>query len=294
MMNQIKIQKVMTKYGYEEAYWSVDGKVLPQYLDECVSKTNSEYLSNIGGTFDGLCPAWSKELDVKGDIQFVWELIRRENTTILPILLCPEALDFSGTVIVVEVDETKDFVYWNRVGYETAGNVCWFHDLNWCFARDEYQAMVREFWERATLEHLQSILKQDSNRKISREECANLIAELTFDGKAVLQEHMDDYSEILLHILTSEMVSEPLLDLLLRYSETTPMIKCYILLIEIMWKKGDEAVQNVVDVTILERLSDDAGGWQKFGKLISTEFKNYINQEVLAFNAMMWGVKTLE
>ena len=71
----------MTQYGYEEDYWSVDGKVLPQYLDECVLKTNNEYLSNIGGTFDGLCPAWSKDLD------------------------------FSCTVIVAEVDKTK----WNTL-----------------------------------------------------------------------------------------------------------------------------------------------------------------------------------
>lgn len=56
-MNRIKMQKVMTQYGYEEEYWSVDGKVLPQYLDEYVSKIDSEYLRNIGGTFDGLCPA---------------------------------------------------------------------------------------------------------------------------------------------------------------------------------------------------------------------------------------------
>ena len=300
-MNHIKVQKVMTPYGYEEDYWCIDEKVLPNHLDECITESADEYLKDLG-SFMGLCPAWSKELNYKGDVRFVWELIRREDATILPILLCPDDLDFSCIVIVVEVDKTKDFVYWGRVGYvthkipyyETEGNVCWFHDLNWCFTRDEYESMVRDFWERATLEHLQNILKQDSNRKISREECACLMTELTFEGKAMLQEHIADYSEILLHILASEMVSEPLLDMLLRYNKTTPMIECYILLIEIMWKKGDEAVQNVVDVTILERLSDADGVWQKFGRFISPEFKQYINQEVLAFNAMMWGVKALE
>lgn len=317
-MNHIKIQRVMTPYGYEEDYWCIDGKVLPNHLDEYITESADEYLKDLG-SFMGLCPAWSKELNNKGDVRFVWELIRRENTTILPILLCPDDFDFSCIVIVVEVDKTKDFAYWGRVGYvthknadfeeekrsgilcveaypyyETEGNVCWFRDLNWCFARDEYESMVREFWERTTLEHLQSILKQDDGRKMTVEECANLIAELTFDGKAVLQEHIDDYSEILLHILASDMVSEPLMNLLKRYNENTTMIECYIVLIEIMWKKGDEAVQNVVDVTILERLSDEASVWQKFGRFISAEFKQYINQEVLAFNAMMWGVKALE
>ena len=42
----------MTEYGYEEDLKS----------------------------FNGLCPAWSKELNFKGDIRFVWELIHREKT----------------------------------------------------------------------------------------------------------------------------------------------------------------------------------------------------------------------
>ncbi len=36
-MNHIKIQKVMTQYGYEEEYWHIDGKGLPEYLDECIT-----------------------------------------------------------------------------------------------------------------------------------------------------------------------------------------------------------------------------------------------------------------
>lgn len=361
-MDRIKIEKVMTQYGYEESYWSIDGKVLPQYLDECVSKTHSAYLSNIGGTFDGLCPAWSKELDFKGDIRFVWELIRRENATILPILLCPEDLDFSCTVIVVEVNKTKDFVYWNRVGYvihdnedfeeekrsgilcleaysdedwekygdnialenttsylwkewisenweeelyrrrmnytlpyyETEGNVCWFQDLNWCFVCAEYETMVQEFWERTTLEYLHNILMQDNSRKLNVTECANLIAELILDGRVLLQEHIKDNNDILLHLYAADMVTEPLLKLFHGCDENSLIIDCYISLIEIMWKKGDEAVRNVVEVTILERLSDEDTVWQRFGKQISSEFKCYINQEVLTTNLMMCGVRQLK
>ena len=53
-------------------------------------------------------------------------------------------------------------------------------------------------------------------------------------------------------------------------------------------------LRNVVDVTILERLSDEDAVWQKFGKAISKEFKEYINEEVLGFNLMMCGVNPLE
>lgn len=359
-MNHINIQKIKTQYGYEEDYWSVDGKTLPQYLDECVSKTNSEYLSNIGGTFDGLCPAWSKELDFKGDIRFVWELIHREST-ILPVLLCSDDLDFSCIVIVVEVEKTKDFVYWNRIGYvshknkdfeeekrsgilcleayteedwekygdnmaletvtshawsewisknweeelyrrrmnytlpyyETEGNVCWLHDLQWCFARSEYEGMVREFWELKTLEQLKNILKENSSKRMNIAECAKLLSELTQEGNALLEEHIKDYGEILLHIFVTDMVSEPLIDLLKAHNERMRLIDIYITAIEIMWKMGDENVKNVVDVTILERLSDEDIVWQRFGRFITEEFKRYINQEVLQFNLMMCGVKPL-
>ena len=49
----------------------------------------------------------------------------------------------------------------------------------------------------------------------------------------------------------------------------------------------------MVDVTILERLSDEDVLWQRFGAYLSEEFKTYINTEVLTQNAMMWGVKPL-
>lgn len=66
--------------------------------------------------FNGLCPTWSKELDFRGDIRWVWKLIEMDSV-VLPLLLCPEDLDFTCMVIVVEVEKTKDYVYWNRVGY---------------------------------------------------------------------------------------------------------------------------------------------------------------------------------
>lgn len=177
-MNHIKIQKVMTQYGYEEDYWYIDGKELPNYLDECIAESNDAFLRNIG-SFNGYCPAWSKELDFKGDIRFVWGLISRENITILPILLCPDDLDFSCIVIVVEVDKTKDFVYWNRVGYVIHKN-------------EDYEREKR--------------------------------------------------SEIL----------------------------------------------------CLEAYSDEDSVWQRFGELISSEFKCYINQDILTTNLLMCGVRQLE
>lgn len=49
-----------------------------------------------------------------------------------------------------------------------------------------------------------------------------------------------------------------------------------------------------MNVTILERLSDEECVWQRFGDFISDEFKSYINNEILKDNLMMMGVKNLE
>lgn len=102
-----------------------------------------------------------------------------------------------------------------------------------------------------------------------------------------------DYQNILLHIFAGEHISEPLLCLLKNGSAPERRIQIYCKAIEIMWRYGDEAVVDVVDVTILERLSDENSLWKIFGIYISEEFKTYINQEVLTFNLMMGGVAPL-
>lgn len=114
-MNYIEVQEIQTPYGYKESFWLIDKKALPEYLNTWAAESKDKYLKLIGSFF-GLCPAWSKELDWAGDIRFVWSVIEMDSA-VLPLLLCPEDLDFSCIVIVVEVEKTKDFVYWNRIGY---------------------------------------------------------------------------------------------------------------------------------------------------------------------------------
>lgn len=64
--------------------------------------------------------------------------------------------------------------------------------------------------------------------------------------------------------------------------------------IEMMWRYGDERVKNVVDVTLLERLSDNEKVWNPFGKYISQDFKEYINGELLSSNIAMCGVPPIK
>ena len=81
---------------------------------------------------------------------------------------------------------------------------------------------------------------------------------------------------------------------LLKNQENEELIKIYSKVIELMWKYGDEAVVNVVDVTILEKLSDDINVWNRFGKYITNDFKEYINKDLIRSNIAMCHVAPIE
>ena len=55
--------------------------------------------------------------------------------------------------------------------------------------------------------------------------------------------------------MVKDLVTKPLIDLLQCHIDREGIIQLYCKAIEIMWKYGDDAVKNIADVTILERLS---------------------------------------
>lgn len=113
------------------------------------------------------------------------------------------------------------------------------------------------------------------------------------EKESLYQEHLQDYEELLQHIFYSEAINIPLLALL-KANQELQLIETYCKVIEKMWRDGDASVVNVVDVTILERLSDDTTVWQNFGQYISSDFKKYINEELLKENRAMWSVETIK
>lgn len=115
-MNHIDVKNIKNRFGYTDNYWIIDGVSLPEWLDKHLENTDDKYVKSAVVKFDELYPAWNHDIEFKGDVRFVWELIGMEKSP-LPILLCPDDTDFSCIVIVVDVEKTKDFVYWNRVGY---------------------------------------------------------------------------------------------------------------------------------------------------------------------------------
>ena len=59
---------------------------------------------------------------------------------------------------------------------------------------------------------------------------------------------------------------------LLKKNDSGFEISTYCQLVEEMWRSGTDDVVNIVDVTIVERLSEDETVWNRFGENISNEF----------------------
>lgn len=352
-LNHIELKKIQKNKNWNDFEWFIDGKKLFEYLNE---KQVIELPEIVDHHFDGLCPAWTKGLDYLGDVRFVWSL-QKLNQAIMPIYLCPDDLDFSCIVIVIEVEKNKDFVSWNRAGYvihpdynlrdeinsgianlesysekdwekygdnialaevnspewsewisqnwneelfrrrinytypcyQKEDSILWFADLDFSFDRCEYEKMVDEYWNSETLIYLEKYNKS----KMRFKDCVELIESITRNGYEKLEEHLSDFGEVLLHVYASDEIGKPLFELL-KNKGNEELIKVYSKVIELMWKYGEDPVVNVVDVTLLERLSDDKEVWNDFGKYISADFKEYINKDLIRKNIAMGGVLPIE
>ena len=90
----------------------------------------------------------------------------------------------------------------------------------------------------------------------------------------ILHEY-DDSGELLGHPFFGIEVALPLFELL-QTGTNEEKIRKYCLLIEHMWRNGDDAVRNIVDVSILEVLEDDDCVWNAFCSCISQDFNDYL------------------
>ncbi len=128
---------------------------------------------------------------------------------------------------------------------------------------------------------------------LTPETCFNLFSEKLPDGADICAQHLTEYEQILLHVLAGEMINVPL-TVLLRENTQPCSIRQYCDVIETMWEQGDNAVANVVEVTILEYLTDDKTIWQQFGAYISDEFRSYINEIWIPRNLEYLGAEKLK
>ncbi|MDE6088183.1 MAG: hypothetical protein K2G25_07325, partial [Oscillospiraceae bacterium] len=90
---------------------------------------------------------------------------------------------------------------------------------------------------------------------MNQQNYADYLALLSDWHKKMVEEHIADYGEILPHVL-ADCITVPLVNAL--RDDCTEWIVKYCAVLEVLWKEGSPEIQNVLEVTILERLTDDA------------------------------------
>jgi len=146
-----KIEGILVSSDYE-GYWDFTNFRIDDYwLDE---KLEELYPGNM---YKGLIPTlvyWMERDDEKA---VVWKRIlpSEYETTICPILMCPDDNDFSCTLIVAEIVNYGSFIQWKKIGLNTksewnaekvGSSVEWLDrmaELN--FLKTDYLSMLENF-----------------------------------------------------------------------------------------------------------------------------------------------------
>jgi len=135
-----------TKYGpAPELVITVDGVALDVLLAEQLGIEDLR----------GLVPALSS-LEDAGELSVALERFRSEGTerTNAPVLVCPDDLDFSCSVVIAEIERSEGWVTWNRLGLDASppaerrvgDKVDWFAGIGpWRFPRGEYESCFNAF-----------------------------------------------------------------------------------------------------------------------------------------------------
>ena len=103
-MNTLEIDTIITSKGFKNDVFLIDKKPLHEYLNESDRKL-----------LDGLQITWNGEFDNEGDARFMRFLLQIDKLNI-PILSCPDDMDFSCIVIVADIEKNKNTVIWKRIG----------------------------------------------------------------------------------------------------------------------------------------------------------------------------------
>lgn len=103
-MNTLEIENIITSNGFENEAFIIDKKPIHEYLNEA----DREH-------FDLLQITWNGEFENDGDARFMRFLMQKDKLN-LPILSCPEDMDFSCIVIVADIEKTENTVLWKRIG----------------------------------------------------------------------------------------------------------------------------------------------------------------------------------
>lgn len=155
-----KIEGILDKSDYEIygdfMNYQIDGYWLDERLDEL-------YPNNM---YKGLIPTLVYWMDREDEKAVVWKrILPAENeTSICPVLMCPDDNDFSCTLIVAEIKNCGDVIQWKQIGIDktnewdaekVGSTVEWldkFNELN--FSKQDYLTMLETFRQRMAIDKL--------------------------------------------------------------------------------------------------------------------------------------------
>ena len=149
-----KIEGVLDRSDYNDSWdfmnFQIDGRMFDEVLDELFP---DKYIK-------GLIPTLVEWMDREDEKSIVWNRIlpMENNTTICPILMCPDDCDFSCTLVVAEIRNSGKTVEWLRIGMrndydwipENVGNnVGWLQlPASFIFSIEDYKKMINVFQDR--------------------------------------------------------------------------------------------------------------------------------------------------
>jgi hypothetical protein len=105
----------------------------------------------------GLVPAWLDWMLDDREQAVVWERMMppAAGSVAMPILICPDDLDFSCSVVIADLEAETDRIRWCRLGFDASGSedpervgeqVNWFEGVSaFTFKREDYAACVKAF-----------------------------------------------------------------------------------------------------------------------------------------------------
>ncbi len=155
-----KIEGILDKSDYN-GYWDfINYRIDEHWLDE---KLDELYPDNM---YKGLIPTLVYWMEIEDEKAVVWKrILPNENeTTICPILMCPDDNDFSCTLIVAEIRNCGDLIQWKKIGLDktkewgaenVGSKVEWLDKFNeFNFFKQEYLTMLETFKQRFSFDKL--------------------------------------------------------------------------------------------------------------------------------------------
>ena len=149
-MNKIGTIKGKSDYSdNEHLIITIDGRPLDHFI--------SDFDNNGRHGYKGLVPTLLDWLENEDERNVTWTRILPAigQTTIAPILMCPDDCNFLCTIVVAEIKRTERTIEWKRLGTNASPTnksvdkmgqeVNWFQGLQFNFAINDYLDCIDSF-----------------------------------------------------------------------------------------------------------------------------------------------------